>query len=222
MSSRPLGVVKVGVSNRSSRFLTGRVAQHLENGFEKVAVAELPTMAEAEVLEQDVLWLWSRHKLRRRLSADEMPQGGWTEVADDTEQARSLYRKALSAHRSGRNPREELAPAGVTATRRSGLESKLRMLVGVYVAGVSFHPASSKVGLLGRGQVDGWLKREPSNSHDRNAVQVLSQHGQLGYLPRSVASKLRETIELAGSVRVVLDVEPSDPVRLTIVSVKVD
>ena len=66
VSSGALGVVKVGVSNRSSRFLTGRAAQHLKNGFEKVLVTELPTMTEAEVLEQDVLWLWSQHKLRRR------------------------------------------------------------------------------------------------------------------------------------------------------------
>lgn len=35
-----------------------------------------------------------------------------------------------------------------------------------------------------------WLERDTANAHDRNAVRVMTAHGQLGFLPRSLAAEL--------------------------------
>ncbi len=48
----------------------------------------------------------------------------------------------------------------------------------------------SKLSMLGKSDAL-WLEREPNNPHDPNALRVMSTHGQIGYVPRLLASKLR-------------------------------
>lgn len=35
-----------------------------------------------------------------------------------------------------------------------------------------------------------WLERDTANTHDRNALRVMSAHGQLGFIPRALAAQL--------------------------------
>ncbi|WP_312923953.1 HIRAN domain-containing protein [Stutzerimonas nitrititolerans] len=64
-----------------------------------------------------------------------------------------------------------------------------------YVAGVSHanldgSSRQNMLSILGSSDVL-WIEREPSNPHDPNALRVLSRHGQIGYVPRQLAAKLK-------------------------------
>lgn len=67
----------------------------------------------------------------------------------------------------------------------------------VQVAGVSYSNAdgTSRQECLRRwGPTEKvWLERDTANAHDRNAVRVMTAHGQLGFLPRSIAADLAAT-----------------------------
>lgn len=38
-----------------------------------------------------------------------------------------------------------------------------------------------------------WLERDVMNVHDRNAIKVVTEYGQLGFLPRTLSAKLEKT-----------------------------
>lgn len=45
-----------------------------------------------------------------------------------------------------------------------------------------------------------WLRREPENEWDRNAVAVYASIGQVGYVPRDVATVLAKVLDGGASV----------------------
>ncbi|RJG38973.1 HIRAN domain-containing protein [Motilimonas pumila] len=41
---------------------------------------------------------------------------------------------------------------------------------------------------------DVWLEAEPDNKYDKNAIKVMSVHGQLGYLPKAIAATISSSL----------------------------
>lgn len=48
-----------------------------------------------------------------------------------------------------------------------------------------------------------WLERDTANTHDRNALRVMSAHGQLGFIPRVLAAHLATVAEDKFSVTLI-------------------
>ena len=55
------------------------------------------------------------------------------------------------------------------------------------------------------------LLREPNNAYDENAIAVLCDNIQIGYLPREVSAQLAATIDAGGDIRVIIDQHTSYP-----------
>jgi hypothetical protein len=194
-----LRVLKVGYTTRKSDFSVGRIAQHIDQGFEKVKVVRFETFEDAKMLERDVLWLWTKHKVRKKLSGHEMPQGGGTEVAEDSPLSRSVFNKAVAAKRRGEDPRLVLAPKSTTKAGNRPPASPLprikTLLVGVDVAGTDKYSASKEVrGCKGQ-IVDAWIIRNPRNPFDSNALEVHTQFGMIGHVPKRVTSALAPLVK---------------------------
>jgi hypothetical protein len=56
-----------------------------------------------------------------------------------------------------------------------------------------------------------WLVREPSNRHDRNAVQLVCGPFVVGYVPRGSAAKLARELDAEGGRRLVAGRLVTDP-----------
>ena len=76
-----LGSVKIGVAGASKR--NTRIANHRRNGWELVRQLRFPSGELARQVEQNVLArIRNEYQLNSFMSADTMPQGGWTETFD--------------------------------------------------------------------------------------------------------------------------------------------
>lgn len=76
-----LGGVKIGVAGASKR--NTRIANHRRNGWELVRQLRFPSGELARQVEQAVLArIRNEYQLNSFMSADTMPQGGWTETFD--------------------------------------------------------------------------------------------------------------------------------------------
>jgi hypothetical protein len=58
------------------------------------------------------------------------------------------------------------------------------------IAGSSFHAGAGNIIMRLRGGETLWLKREPTNKYDANAIQVGMFGHVLGYVPRGLAAEL--------------------------------
>jgi hypothetical protein len=205
------GHLKVGFTSRRSDYKVGRIAQHLDQGWSTVQVARFESASTAKDVEQTVLWLWSKHKLRRRLDPAAMPQGGYTEVAVHNAEAIDLYTRAVTITRRGGDARFELAPPGAKLVPKQSPRLDIEKLVGSLVVGLEYHPESHAVVRQGSLTIDGWLFREPTNKHDRNAIAVYWSGGQLGYISAVIAERLAPQMDQARCFRisVELQIEPA-------------
>lgn len=194
-----LRVLKVGYTTRRPDFEVGRIAQHLDQGFEKVKIVRFGTFEEAKLLERDVLWLWTKHNVRKKLSGREMPQGGGTEVAEDSQLSRSIFNKAVAAKRRGDDPRLALAPKSngktVNKSSPSPLPRARSLLVGQRIVGTSSYPASNGVRELKGQLVDAWIVRNPRNPYDSNALEVHTGFGMIGHVPKAVSAALAPLVK---------------------------
>jgi len=58
------------------------------------------------------------------------------------------------------------------------------------IAGSSFHLGAGNIIMRLRGGETLWLRREPKNKYDANAIQVGMFNQVLGYIPRGLAEEL--------------------------------
>lgn len=213
MSNGRHHLLKVGYTTRRSNFEVGRIAQHLSNGFEKICVVRLESRDEAQQLEKDILSLWTKFNVRRRVSLKEMPQGGFSEVAEDCDLARKLFFRAVKAKKAGHNPREMVLPPALRATSKSNggmvaasSRSALVAEIALHLIGVQILPVGNSDGIRSS-------KSSPALSKGRVAFDeseigicqfpVSSPKGIVGYIPREVAVKLRRYFqELEGDIGV--------------------
>ena len=198
MAHAGLGLLKVGFTTRRSDFSVGRIAQHIDQGFVKLKVVRFETVEEARLLESDVLWLWSEHNVRRRLTSSEMPQGGGTEVAVDSPLSRSLFTRAVSAKQRGEDPRMTLAPSNTENQSHRSQPTPLprirSILVGTVIVGTSYYSASERVREQRGSLVDCWVIQNPNNTFDRNALEVHASVGMVGHVPAKIAAMLAPLI----------------------------
>jgi hypothetical protein len=198
MAHSELGLLKVGFTTRRSDFSVGRIAQHIDQGFTKLKVVRFETVEEARLLESDVLWLWSEHNVRRKLTTSEMPQGGGTEVAVDSPLSRSLFTRAVSAKQRGEDPRMTLAPRSSENKNQSPLPTPIprirSILVGTVIVGTSHYSSSERVREQQGSLVDGWVIQNLNNTFDRNALEVHTSYGMIGHVPAKIAATLAPLI----------------------------
>ena len=222
-----LRVLKVGYTTRRSDFSVGRIAQHLDQGFEKIKIVRFETFEEARLLERDVLWLWSKHNVSKRLSAHEMPQGGITEVAEDCPLARSIFNRAVAAKRRGDDPRLVLAPKSNSGSGTKQSPTPLPrirvLLVGQQIVGTANYPASEEVRKFRGEVVEVWIVRNPQNSYDTNALEVHAVFGMIGHVPKAISAALAPLMkQLSDGVSAELRVSANGlgPLRLEKVSAR--
>ena len=55
------------------------------------------------------------------------------------------------------------------------------------------------------------LLREPNNAYDENAIAVLCDRIQIGYLPRDVSAQLAATMDAGGDIRAIVNQRTSYP-----------
>jgi hypothetical protein len=207
-------VLKVGYTTRRSDFSVGRVAQHIDQGFEKVKIVRFENFEEAKLLERDVLWLWTKHNVRKRLSDQDMPQGGGTEVAEDSPLSRSIFNKAVAAKRRGDDPRLVRAPKSSSKIiNRSSMSLMPRirdLLLGQKVVGTNNYAAAQKLKNLKGQSIDACITRNPRNPYDSNALEVHTEDGMIGHVPRGIAAALAPLIkQLPDGLQVTLRVSAS-------------
>ena len=194
-----LRVLKVGYTTRRPDFEVGRIAQHIDQGFEKVKIVRFDTFEEAELLERDVLWLWTKHNVRKKLSGREMPQGGGTEVAEDSPLARGIFNKAVAAKRRGDDPRSVLTPKSDSKTGNKSSPSPLprikSLLVGQHIVGTTSYSASNEVREFKGQLVVAWILRNPHNPYDSNALEVHTEFGMIGHVPKGVSAALAPLVK---------------------------
>lgn len=63
------------------------------------------------------------------------------------------------------------------------------------IAGSSFHAGAGDIIMRLRGGESFWLKREPTNKYDANAIQVGMFNRILGYIPRGLAAELAPKLD---------------------------
>ena len=194
-----LRVLKVGYTTRRPDFEVGRIAQHIDQGFEKVKIVRFETFEEAKLLERDILWLWTKHNVRKKLSGHEMPQGGGTEVAEDSQLSRSIFNKAVAAKRRGVDPRQVLAPKSNGKAGNKSSPSPLprvkSLLVGQQIVGTTSYSGSNKVREFKGQLVDAWIVRNPRNPYDSNALEVHTAFGMIGHVPKAVSTALAPLVK---------------------------
>jgi hypothetical protein len=192
-------VLKVGYTTRRPDFAVGRIAQHIDQGFEKVKIVRFETFEEAELLERDVLWLWTKHQVRKKLSGLEMPQGGGTEVAEDNPLSRSIFNKAVAAKRRGDDPRLVVAPKSNSKSGGKASANPLprirSLLVGQQIVGTTSYSSSNEVRALKGQLVDVWIVRNQRNPYDSNALEVHTTFGMIGHVPKAVSAALAPLVK---------------------------
>jgi len=80
------------------------------------------------------------------------------------------------------------------------IETPASHLIEARLAGVSFGNRQAMIAELQPGD-QLWLLREPNNSYDRNAIQVVNGEGEcVGYLPRDLAALMAPLLDHDGVV----------------------
>jgi hypothetical protein len=86
ITSKELSAHKIGITNLYESKENSRMMKHRQNGWLVFKTMEFSTGQSAVQVENQVIdWLRNERGLKHFLTAQQMPQGGWTETVDASE-----------------------------------------------------------------------------------------------------------------------------------------